>query len=165
MLVVLAGATLVACAAPIEAPQDIGQTPKREPVHYYRSVSETIGVSDNVVVETEEAPATPMPTVGELPHWSGIGAKVTEPFTISEAPWVIIWEFQPDEPLIDAVSANILQVSVRQVGDESYLKAPINIVNVKEYEAGNSYIYDKGTFYLEINSMGGSWDILVLGFE
>ena len=113
--------------------------------------------------EKPEATPTPPPTLEVLAHWTGTGTKTTEPIAISETPWAIVWEFQPDEPLIEGMYANLLGVMVKRVGDDLYLKVPVNIVNVKKHKADSSYMYDEGTFYLEISSMGGTWDIQIVG--
>lgn len=116
-------------------------------------------------VELAPEPTPPAPTPEVLAHWTGMGNKTTEPIIISKAPWTIVWEFQPDEPFAPGMYINKLVVYVHRVDDIPYLEVPVNIISVTGNKAGSSYIYDKGTFYLEIDSTDGTWDIQVVGLK
>ena len=64
------------------------------------------------------------------------------------------WEFAPTS------KGNFLAVSVRRVGEEFPVAMPVNIANAGQ-ESDISYIYEEGTFYLDIASLGGAWSISV----
>ena len=104
----------------------------------------------------EETAPGPQPEV-LLARWSSRGIKTTEPVTVSKAPWAVVWTFQPDKP------DNTLQIVVKQVGNDLYRKPVVNISNVEERKTDSFYIYDEGKFFLEIHSIGGTWDIQVFG--
>lgn len=143
ILVILIGVMLTACAAP-PAPSEV-PTPPPPPAE-------------------EPAPPVVEPATEVLAHWTGMGDKMTEQFIISKVPWTIVWEFQPDEPSASGMYINKLVVYVHRIG---VLQTPVaaNAINVKENKAGSTGQYVSGTFYLEIVSTSGTWDIQAVGLK
>ena len=107
---------------------------------------------------TKEASGTVAYTPAEpvVLTWSGNGVKNTETFTITNSPFTVSYSFMPD------YMANLFSITVTNVnGGESHLIA--NIVNNTSEKSDMSYVYDKGTFYLEIMAVSGSYNISVVG--
>lgn len=110
---------------------------------------------------TQQPPQTLEPIV--IKEWTGVGDKTTEPFVIDSFAWAISWSFVP-EPVV-GIYANLLMVDVRKPNNSSYFNSVINIANIDEPISDHTYIYEKGTFYLDISSMSGKWSIRVIAFK
>jgi len=83
--------------------------------------------------------------------WSGTGIKKTEPFTITGDQWRINWENKGGD-----FGGGILQIYVYKPG-ESFPEELL--ANTTEISNDSSYVYKKGTFYLDINSANTTWEI------
>ena len=95
----------------------------------------------------------------KIAEWSGIGTKRTEPFTVNTDIWVVSWTFYPNE------QANLLIVEICKPADPLYFDLPVNFANVEGTLSDSSYQYEKGTFYLDITSLGGAWSISIIEFK
>ena len=84
--------------------------------------------------------------------WQGSGMKNTAPFTITKSPWIILWANRPT-----FAGAGILQISVNKINGTSVSLA----ANTMQEENDSSYIYESGTFYLEISAANTNWTIEV----
>jgi hypothetical protein len=87
----------------------------------------------------------------KVKSWSGTGIKKTEPFTIIGDQWRINWKNKGGD-----FGGGILQVYVYKPG-ESFPEELL--ANTTEVSSDSSYIYKKGTFYLDISSANTSWEI------
>ena len=92
-----------------------------------------------------------------LLHYSGQGDKTTESFTVTQAPWRITWDF--DE---DTYRSGHFTIQVYNRTDSSYVES---IAGVDHSGADESFIYQEGTFYLDITSTHGNWEISVYGHQ
>lgn len=97
-----------------------------------------------------------------IAEWSGTTLTTTYPFVINQGPWVILWSFKPDEAM-NGYYTNFLNISVRQPGNDIYIKLVTVLSGAKSLQEGNTYVYDKGTFYIDIVCMDGYWEIKVIG--
>ena len=96
-------------------------------------------------------------------EWTDVGNKTTEPFNIDGRVWVILYFFTP-EPVV-GIYAKLIMVDVKKPNNNFYTNSPIGIANVNKPISDHTYIYDMGTFYLDIVSMDGTWSIKVIAFE
>lgn len=105
-----------------------------------------------------ETPAEPAPTLAPqlLAEWTGTGVKTTGPFTITEAPWSVLWLFQPHS------EANYFGVAVMRPSGE-YVSVVANVANAQQETLNKSYVYDTGVFYLDINGVAVAWAVSVWG--
>lgn len=94
-------------------------------------------------------------------EWSGVSNKATEPFVIDSNAWVISWVFQPEVPML----GNLFSIEIFKPDNSLYYKLPVNIANADEPIADSSYVYNKDTFYLNIDCMSGNWSIQVFEFK
>ncbi len=78
-------------------------------------------------------------------HWSGSGTKNTEPFTISSTPWKIKWNSKSD----------FLMISLSNAENGEIISIP---ATVSEKGTGETYVYEKGKFFLTITG-GGNWEV------
>lgn len=101
-------------------------------------------------------------TLQPLAEWKGIGTKTTEPFLITKTPWVVSWAFQPKLGAY-GIEPNYFGVTVRQPNDR-FAQLVANIANMQQGTTDNSYIYETGTFYLEIDGIGGDWAVKVTAY-
>ena len=121
-------------------------------------------------------PASPITTVTDsgstssselIKEWSGtdtreslyISSKKTETFDIAEAPWIVVWSF---EPKAAKGHGALLQIYVLQTNNASYIELPVYIGNVSELQQDSFEVNDVGNFYLQIYSRSGSWEVKVL---
>ena len=105
------------------------------------------------------APASPMTRVEPelILKWSGDSVKTTEPFTINNAPWVISWANNPK--LYYGRSMGSLQIMVYNAKNPD---VPIALAaNLVERGSATSYIYETGTFYLDIVAANTKWAVHV----
>ena len=105
----------------------------------------------------QASPRSPAPVQREatwvvVRRWSGTGDKTTEPFTVS-APWRVRWRCSPT-----GSSGGLFRISV----DET------NGCMVASWDAAEdrasqdvSYVYDSGSFYLDISVLWMSWEVTV----
>jgi hypothetical protein len=92
------------------------------------------------------------PTVTQ---WTVEGTIVTEPFTITEVPWEVRWEFIPS-------TLNFFQIDI-WYSDGRFYSKPIATTTTYNLALTDSFrSYDKGTFYLEITAEGGVAKIWVI---
>ena len=92
-----------------------------------------------------------------LKNWDGTGIKSTEPFTINKQPWYIIWTNEPE--IMDGSPIGILQVTVYE---SSQPDLPIAFAaNSMEATTDTSYVYQTGTFHLDINAANTEWEVSV----
>ena len=117
--------------------------------------------SETAQPEKVEPARTQVPVV--IKEWTGSTTKTTEPFTIESDVWAISWSFTP-EPVV-GIYANIFSVSVMKPGSAQPESIPVSLANTKQPVSDESYIYERGTFYLDINAMSGTWAIQVIAFE
>jgi hypothetical protein len=96
----------------------------------------------------------------QIKEWAGTGKETTEYFEITEAPWVIIWSFEPRQQARQGLS--LLQIYVRQPENAEYNELPVHIGSIQDTQQGSLYIDDTGNFYLRVYSESGSWNIKVL---
>lgn len=89
----------------------------------------------------------------EVKSWSGSGIKNTEPFEITGNQWRVKWQNKGGE-----FGGGILQIFVYKVGSESPEEL---LANTTEITSDTSYIYEGGTFYLNVNSANTNWSITV----
>jgi hypothetical protein len=117
-------------------------------------------------VEDEPPTASNQRTVAPqlIQQWSARGNQTTGPFTIEDDLWVIAWTFQPD-PAQYGVAANAISVVLRKADNSGYRKLIINNANEPSQISNQTYVYDSGTFYLEITSLFGSWAIGAYSIE
>lgn len=87
----------------------------------------------------------------KIGSWKGTGIKNTEPFTITKVPWIIAWGNRSSQ------YGGILQIFVYRTNGEL-----VNLVaNTMQDESDISYIYEKGSFYLNINAANTNWVVEV----
>jgi len=101
---------------------------------------------------------TPTPTkeikLQMIKEWSGTGTKTTGPFTIAIKPWAIAWANNPT-----ASYGGYLGITVYDISNPNF---PIALVaNTIERGSDNSYIYETGTFFLEIDVANTKWEVQV----
>jgi len=85
----------------------------------------------------------------KVASWKGSGMKTTEPFTILRSPWVISWAHKVSE------YGGVLQIFVyKSDGNLVSLAA-----NTMQSGSDVSYVYDTGTFYLNINAANTNWAV------
>ncbi len=96
----------------------------------------------------------------QIEEWDGTGRKTTENFVITEAPWIIVWSFEPRKKPGEGLS--MLQIYVRQPENAEYNKLPVHIGNAQDTRQGSHYIHDVGKYYLRVYSQSGGWHIKVL---
>ena len=88
-----------------------------------------------------------------LREWVGRGAKITEPFTITEAPWQI------QSVIGNSGPGNVLRVSVFEVGK----KAPIAVASNTTSPGEQFYqISRPGQYFLDVNAIG-RWAVRIVG--
>lgn len=126
-------------------------------------VSVLVACSAGQRQEPDKAEPTRTPEPMIVKEWTGIGNKVTEPFIIDSDVWAISWSFVP-EPIV-GIYANLLMIDIGKPNRSLYTSSPISITNVKQPVSDYSYIYEKGTYYLDITSMSGEWSIKVIAYE
>ena len=88
----------------------------------------------------------------EVKKWSGTGIKKTEPFEITGKQWRVNWKNKNGE------YGGILQIYVYTPG--SSLPSEL-LANTTESTNDTSYVYKKGTYYLNINSANSKWEAQV----
>lgn len=88
-------------------------------------------------------------------QWTVEGTIITEPFTITEVPWEVRWEFIPS-------TLNFFQIDIWYSGGRFYSK-PIATTTTYNLALTDSFrSHDKGTFYLEITAEGGVAKVWVI---
>ena len=114
------------------------------------SATQAFEAASKAVVEEAEGEPRSL-TLETVIEWTGHGNKRTEPFAIDLAPWIISWGLQGGE------FGGLLQVSVYRVGDD----IPVQFaVNTSTDGVDTTFVYETGTFYLDINAIG-DWAIQV----
>lgn len=145
--------------------------PPTEDRHHQRTVETTAPASSppvqesaqvassRPVVPVEAAPASPPPPVREEPTWhrvasfSGSSAKNTETFYVPGGQWRLRWQGQSD----NAYGFMVLQVFVNRAnGDMVGLG-----VNTNTPGSDVSYFYESGSFWMQINSAGCQYSLVV----
>jgi len=100
-----------------------------------------------------ESPEAKKEEWGEIKSWEGTGAKKTETFDITSDQWRITWGNNGGQ-----FGGGILQVYVYRPGDD----LPVALAaNTTEIGKDTSYVYEKGTFYLDINAANTNWTVKV----
>ncbi len=83
--------------------------------------------------------------VEPIKKWSGSGARSTEPFTITSTPWKVKWNSESD----------FLMISLSNAEDGEIIDI---LATITEKGAGETYVYEKGKFFLTITG-GGNWEV------
>jgi len=90
--------------------------------------------------------------------WEGTGIKNTEPFTITGDQWRINWSNKDTT----GFGGSMLQIAVYKPGSDF----PIAMAaNAQGTASDTSYVYESGTFYLNVNSANGNWEISVEDYK
>lgn len=103
------------------------------------------------------APAREAPKPTVIAKWAVEGSMVTEPFTITEAPWSVSWEFIPS-------TLNFFQIDIKYSDGRFYSKPIATTTTYNLALSDTVLIHDKGTFYLEIDAEGGVVEVWVIGY-
>jgi len=120
-----------------------------------RELEATINRLESELAEPEpEQTPTSEPVI--IKEWEGSGYKTTGPFKVESKPWVIAWAHNPE--VIEGVSMGIFQIYVCDAQDGNLVSIAANSM---EKGSDTSYIYETGTFYLEINAANTSWAVKV----
>ena len=86
--------------------------------------------------------------------WKGSGIKKTEPFTISNRRWRIIWSYT------SASDACFMQIWTQRPTSDAPEDLVANVAN--EASGGEtSYFYNQGEFYIDVNAADCNWKIIV----
>jgi hypothetical protein len=89
----------------------------------------------------------------KIASWKGNGIKTTEPFTVTKAPWKIAWTQKVSQ------YGGVLSILIYKTnGNMESIAA-----NSSKSGSDVSYVYNTGTFYLEINSFNSDYTIEVYG--
>ena len=128
-------------------------------------LNSAISPTTNSVIPAVTTTTTTMTTTASQPvsvaNWSGSGIKTTDSFTITGSKWDIQWSSNPE--MMNGTSVGMLQVYVYNVNNTSL---PITIVaNTSEQTSDDSYIYQRGTFYLTISGANTTWTVNVLEYK
>ncbi len=108
------------------------------------------------ITEEEKPKEKPVETTDRqiVKEWTGEGIKTTEPFVISKQPWAISWVCNMTESYgyfsITAYTTENKMVSL--------------VANTTQSASDVSYIYETGTFYLDIGGYGAVWAIQIVQF-
>jgi hypothetical protein len=86
--------------------------------------------------------------------WVGNGQKTTEPFTITKSPWGVAWEARSNND-----SAPILTMSITLYKSNGELVSLV--ANTTKPGSDISFVYNTGTFYLEISALFADWTVVV----
>lgn len=86
-----------------------------------------------------------------IKEWSGSSLKNTEPFTISHSPWKVEWKVIPND---SSAFLGIVVYSARS-------NLPVTMTG-GETDDG-TYIYETGTFYINIIPCNCDWKVKVIG--
>jgi len=110
-----------------------------------------------VAVLTACSPAKEVVSEPErIAQWTVEGSVTTEPFTITEEPWLVGWVFTPR-------TLNFFQIDIRYADGRFYAKPIATLTNYGLGSTDAFYSQDKGTFYLEITAEGGVAEVWVVG--
>lgn len=86
--------------------------------------------------------------------WQGSGMKNTDTFKVTK-PWLLKWHVIPGELESSNLGISVMQIS----GSESH---PASSVSVDQPGPGESWIYESGTFYLEVTGPFCRWEISIV---
>ncbi len=144
-----------------EVPTGISQAEYDRVVRERDQAEARIVELEAVIAEAEKPAETPVstpPTTGKtvlLKEWTGNGAKVTEPFVISKSPFVVSWSCA----LTGAYG--YLGIDVRTPEGR-----PVELVaNRTSAGMDETYIYEAGTFVIDVSGYGVQWLIQVYALE
>jgi len=105
------------------------------------------GEEEKQVVETTDTQI--------IKEWTGDGIKKTEPFLISKQPWAISWVCN-----MSGSYGGIFSIMVYTTKNELVAL----VANTTQSSSDVSYIYETGTFYLDIGGYDANWAIQVVQF-
>jgi hypothetical protein len=91
-----------------------------------------------------------------IKEWTGSAIKNTEPFTINHIPWVIQWQITPNSEYNCLLAITIYSTNNNLVG---MFTSDVS----KSHQTDTYYVYQTGTFYLNILPDNGDYTIKVLG--
>lgn len=153
--VMVATLLLSACGAPVATPSPmLTPTPTLPPMPAPTAISTPTPTSTPTPSPTPAPKATPTAEAATLKEWRGSGIKITEPFTVAKTPWAVAWDFKRGE------YGGILVIYVYRPGGS----LPVAVVaNTMKDGKGDSYVYETGTFYLNISNSTGDWTVAVVG--
>ena len=135
----------------VAAPWEASPTPTPTPV------STPTPTLTPTVLPTPTPTPTPTSELQVIKEWSGAAGITTETFTIDNVPWVIQWSNEPTY-YYEGQSLGVLYVDVMEVSEEF----GDTVVGSSIEEEGQTYRYEKGTFYLDILAANTNWTIKVL---
>lgn len=120
------------------------------------------GIGTSPVVSTPASQPivqTPIvqPTPITLKEWSGTGNKNTETFHISSSPWTVEWLKTPTD------SSPLLMIEIYRPGEQTFTDYISSGTSNPGIQADTGYIYETGTFYLNITGLSCNWDVKVIG--
>ena len=90
-------------------------------------------------------------------RFEGQGQTNTRPFRIQADMWAVVYD---SRSTMGGGAGHIFQVYLQKPGDDLYNEILANVVNEKRIQ-GDSYVYDQGTFYMQVNAANGKWAIEV----
>jgi len=90
-------------------------------------------------------------------RFEGEGQKNTKPFRIDEEMWAVVYDARST---MDTGAGHIFQVYLKKPQDDLFTEIVANATNDERFN-DNSYIYEQGTFYLQVNAANSSWAIEV----
>ncbi len=120
--------------------------------------AETPSVGMATPTPTPAATPTPVPAkelvcdiVGD---WAGTGIKTTEPIHVEVAPWLVGWNYEATRDIDGGFS-----IWLHEVGQSR----PVDLLANELGRAGDDviYVYETGTFYLEIEGLFVIWGVAV----
>jgi len=90
-------------------------------------------------------------------RFEGEGQKNTRPFRIDEGMWAVVYD---SKSTMGSGAGHIFQVFLKKPQDDLFNEIVANATNKKRFN-DNSYIYEQGTFYFQVNAANGEWVIEV----
>lgn len=90
-------------------------------------------------------------TVGS---WQGTTSKNTPPFKIQSNQWRVKWKFNANAP-----DLGVFYVNVKIPGEGAAIEE--SVMHHTGSASDLTYVYKKGTFYLDIGCSNGNWSVSV----
>jgi hypothetical protein len=98
----------------------------------------------------------------QIVSWSGSDTiENTEPFRITKAPWAVVWSHTASDS--DETTTTMLNINIFRTSDtqSSMAMAAMSMETASDVY----YVYETGEFFLNINAVGTTWSIAVMGQE
>jgi len=106
---------------------------------------------------SEQAPQQEETTWQTVERFSGSGQTNTSPFTIEANEWRVRYT---SEATSAEGRGHIFQLSLYEPGADLPTEMVANVAN-EERVSNESYVYDSGRFYFQVNAANGRWEIAI----